>query len=182
MDADILLQVRGRHLTTRGGRPVVLRGVGLGGWMNMENFITGFPGTETLQRAALERALGEQGTRRFFDRFLDVFFGDADAAFIASLGLNVVRLPVNYRHFDDDLRPEKQVVGAEILTGLVGTASSVPVINIYRFVLALQTGRRQSESRRPSTTGFPARRRGRPVPSSCPRSNSVPPAFRLSAR
>src|SRR6266404_279608 len=105
MDADILLQVRGRHLTTRGGRPVVLRGVGLGGWMNMENFITGFPGTETLQRAALERALGEQGTRRFFDRFLDVLFGDADAAFIASLGLNVVRLPVNYRHFDDDLRP-----------------------------------------------------------------------------
>jgi endoglucanase len=105
MDADILLQVRGRHLTTRSGRPVMLRGVGLGGWMNMENFITGFPGTETLQRGALGRALGEEGARRFFDRFLDVFFADEDAAFIASLGLNVVRLPVSYRHFDDDLRP-----------------------------------------------------------------------------
>jgi len=37
---------------TRSGRSIVLRGVGLGGWMNMENFITGYPATETLQRAA----------------------------------------------------------------------------------------------------------------------------------
>jgi len=80
----------------------VLRGVGLGGWMNMENFITGYPATETLQRAAMRRTLGEDGYRRFFDRFLDVFFADADAAFIASLGLNSVRLAVNYRHFEDD--------------------------------------------------------------------------------
>ena len=105
MDADILLQVDGPHLTTRAGRRVLLRGVGLGGWMNMENFITGFPATESLQREVLQRVLGDEGARRFFDRFLDVFFGDADAAFLASLGLNVVRLPINYRHFDDDLHP-----------------------------------------------------------------------------
>jgi len=102
---DTFLKVDGRHLATRAGRRVLLQGVGLGGWMNMENFITGFPGTETLHRAALARVLGEEGTRRFFDRFLEVFFGEADAAFIASLGLNVVRLAVSYRHFDDDLAP-----------------------------------------------------------------------------
>ena len=105
MNDDVWLQVSGPHLTTRAGRRVVLRGVGLGGWMNMENFITGFPATETLQRDALGRALGDEGTRQFFERFLDVFFGDDDAAFLASLGLNSVRLPVSYRHFDDDLRP-----------------------------------------------------------------------------
>jgi hypothetical protein len=86
MAADILLQVDGPHLTTRAGRRVLLRG-GLGGWMNMENFITGFPATETLQPEVLQRVLGEEGARRFFDRFLDVFFADADAAFIASLGI-----------------------------------------------------------------------------------------------
>jgi len=75
---DIRLQTGGRRVTTRTVRPVVRRGVGLGGWMNMENFITGFPSTETLQRAVLDRAPGEEGARRFFDRFLDVFFGDAD--------------------------------------------------------------------------------------------------------
>src|SRR5215831_16179688 len=105
MDDAVFLHTDGRRIVARSGRPVVLRGVGLGGWMNMENFITGYPATETLQRAALRGVLGEEGYRRFFDRFLDVFFADADAAFIASLGLNHVRLPVNYRHFEDDMRP-----------------------------------------------------------------------------
>jgi len=99
MNNAILLQTSGRGFATRSGRSIVLRGVGLGGWMNMENFITGYPATETLQRAALRRALGEDVYRRFFDRLLDVFFADADAGFIASLGLNSVRLAVNYRHF-----------------------------------------------------------------------------------
>ena len=102
---DIRLEVRGARIATRTGRPVALRGVSAGGWMNMENFITGYPATESLQRAALRRVLGEAGYRRFFDRFLDVFFADEDAAFIASLGLNHVRLPVGYRHFEDDMRP-----------------------------------------------------------------------------
>jgi endoglucanase len=105
MQQDILLQTSGSQITTRSGRPVLLRGVGLGGWMNMENFITGYPSTESLQRQALRKALGDDGYELFFDRFLDVFFADADAAFLADLGMNLVRLPVNYRHFEDDMRP-----------------------------------------------------------------------------
>ena len=46
MNNAILLQTSGRSFTTRSGRSIVLRGVGLGGWMNMENFITGYPATE----------------------------------------------------------------------------------------------------------------------------------------
>jgi hypothetical protein len=65
-DDGIFLQTAGDRIATRSGRPVSLRGVSLGGWMNMENFITGFPATESLQRAALEKALGEEGNRRFF--------------------------------------------------------------------------------------------------------------------
>jgi endoglucanase len=105
LDGDRSLQTHGPHIVTPDGRPVLLRGVGIGGWMNMENFITGYPATESLMRAALRRALGEDGYHRFFDRLLDVFYDDADAAFIASLGLNHVRLPVNYHHFEDDDRP-----------------------------------------------------------------------------
>ncbi|TDL17104.1 hypothetical protein BD410DRAFT_794680 [Rickenella mellea] len=29
-----------------GDEEIILRGAGLGGWMNMENFITGYPGCE----------------------------------------------------------------------------------------------------------------------------------------
>jgi aryl-phospho-beta-D-glucosidase BglC (GH1 family) len=100
-----IIQVSGSSLVLPDGSPVVLRGVGLGGWMNMENFITGYPGTESQQRRVLRTVLGEEGYRRFFDRFLDVFFTDADARFLASLGLNFVRIPFSYRHVEDDDRP-----------------------------------------------------------------------------
>jgi len=105
MKDDNLLRVAGNQLVRGSGAPVVLRGVGLGGWMNMENFITGYPANESQQRTALHAALGDEGYRRFFDRFLDVFFADADGQYLASLGLNCVRLPFNYRHFEDDDQP-----------------------------------------------------------------------------
>jgi len=99
------LQVRGRDIVDEDGQIVVLRGVGLGGWMMMENFITGYPSSEMVMRAALRKALGEEAYESFFDTFLHDFFDDADAAYLASLGLNHVRLPFNYRHFEDDLNP-----------------------------------------------------------------------------
>jgi hypothetical protein len=104
-DQSVRLHVDGDHLATAAGEPVRLRGVGLGGWMNMENFITGYPSTEELQRKALRRILGQEVYDAFFDRFLDVFFTDEDARFLAELGMNCVRLPFNYRHFEDDDRP-----------------------------------------------------------------------------
>jgi endoglucanase len=99
------IEVAGDRLVDDAGDPVTLAGVGLGGWLNMENFITGYPATESLQRAALRRALGEDGYARFFHRFLTDFFDVPDARHLASLGLNAVRVPFNYRHFEDDDAP-----------------------------------------------------------------------------
>ncbi len=99
------LATAGPDLVAPDGTVVRLRGVGVGGWLNMENFITGFPGTESAHRTALRAALGEGRYKLFFDSFLTHFFGPADAAFIASLGMNCVRIPVNYRHWEDDARP-----------------------------------------------------------------------------
>ncbi|MCX5254816.1 hypothetical protein OOK27_11610 [Streptomyces canus] len=42
--------------------------------------------------------LGERRYQLFFDRLLTVFFDEADAALLASKGVNCLRLPVNYRH------------------------------------------------------------------------------------
>ena len=103
--AASFLRISGSQLVTGEGAPVVLRGFGLGGWMNMENFITGYPANEEAQRQALLSVLGPQKYELFFDRFLTYFFTEADAAFIKSLGLNLVRIPVNYRHFEDDDAP-----------------------------------------------------------------------------
>jgi aryl-phospho-beta-D-glucosidase BglC (GH1 family) len=100
-----VLRQRGSEIVDETGNAVLLRGVGLGGWMNMENFITGYPANEESMRAAVRRELGDEKYEFFFDRFLEYFFGDDDAAFLHSLGLNLVRLPINYRHFESDLEP-----------------------------------------------------------------------------
>jgi endoglucanase len=100
-----VLKTRGADIINAEGQVVVLRGFGLGGWMNMENFITGYPANEEGQRQVLRKALGEQKYEFFFDRFLEYFFGPGDTQFISSLGLNLVRLPINYRHFESDEEP-----------------------------------------------------------------------------
>ena len=83
-----VLRVSGDRLVDGTGRTVVLRGYGLGGWMNLENFITGHPGTESQVRRALQGVLGPAAYAAFFDTFLDAFFTDDDAAHLASLGLS----------------------------------------------------------------------------------------------
>src|SRR5919202_2513809 len=99
------LTVKGNQLVNADGQPVVLRGFGLGGWMNMENFITGYPANEQAQREAIRKGLGDELYERFFDRFLQEFFTEDDAQYVSSLGLNLVRLPLDYCHFEDDLQP-----------------------------------------------------------------------------
>lgn len=99
------IRVDGNRLAGEDGRTVELHGVGLGGWMNMENFITGYPGNEERIRRLLLDAMGRESYDAFFDEFLEGFIDDADAALLARIGIDSVRIPVNYRHFEDDARP-----------------------------------------------------------------------------
>jgi hypothetical protein len=105
MSNESHLRTDGRRLVDGTGRPVVLRGVGLGGWLNMENFITGYPATETVMREAVADVLGGDRAALFFDRFLSVFFDESDVDLLVELGMNCVRLPVNYHHLEADDRP-----------------------------------------------------------------------------
>jgi endoglucanase len=119
------LRVAGPRIVTESGQPVLLRGVGVGGWLNMENFITGYASTESLQRAALWRALGDEAYAAFFRQFTDSFFADADAAYLASLGVNCVRVPVNYRLLIDDRQPHAvRDSGLARLGRVVGTCAA----------------------------------------------------------
>src|SRR6201999_1800025 len=68
-------------------------------------FITGYPGHEHEHRASMLKVLGKEKCDHFFDKFLENFFTDKDAEFFASNGLNQLRLPLNYRHFEDDMNP-----------------------------------------------------------------------------
>ncbi|KAI1455854.1 glycoside hydrolase superfamily [Annulohypoxylon moriforme] len=98
------LRTSGANIVDAEGNAVLLRGTTLGGWMLMENFMNGFPGREHQIRSALLKVLGQEKYEFFFDKFLEYFFMEKDAQFLASLGFNCLRLSFNYRHFEDDFR------------------------------------------------------------------------------
>ena len=53
----------------------------------------------------MQKVLGKESCDYFFDKWLEYFFTEADAKFFASLGLNAIRIPFNYRHLEDDMNP-----------------------------------------------------------------------------
>jgi hypothetical protein len=103
------LKVSGDAIVNTAGERIVLKGTALGGYLNMENFITGYAGHEHEHRSQLAHVLGKKKADFFFDRFLHYFFTEADAEFFASLGMNCIRLPFNYRHFIDDQSPSVNI-------------------------------------------------------------------------
>ncbi len=119
-----MLQVRGSQIVDSSDQPVRLRGVCVGGWMNMENFINGYPGDESGARRAAAAILGPARAEFLFDRWLDYFFNEDDIAFLKSCGANVVRLPLNYRHFESDSDPYRYLEkGFERLARVVGACT-----------------------------------------------------------
>jgi len=101
----MVLQTKNGRIVDEAGREVRLRGVCIGGWMNLENFINGYPGSEHGLRAVMAETLGASKAEFFFERLLDHMLAPADLRFLKGLGATCVRLPFNYRHFESDQKP-----------------------------------------------------------------------------
>jgi endoglucanase len=104
MKRDIVY-VEGRRFMVN-GEPIVLRGLGVGSWLNLEHFMMGVPGWDGELRACLDRfAPG------FMKRFTETFFTAGDAAYLRSMGVNLIRVPINHHLFWDDERDEMNPFG-----------------------------------------------------------------------
>jgi aryl-phospho-beta-D-glucosidase BglC (GH1 family) len=99
------LNVSGDQIVNKKGDTVYLRGFGLGGMLHMENFINGYPANEQSMREELLNVLGEKKYKLYFNTFLESYFNEVDAEYIHSLGLNLIRIPINYHQFEDDMNP-----------------------------------------------------------------------------
>lgn len=90
------VSIEGRHFVFD-GKELNLHGLGVGSWLNLEHFMVGLPGLDGMIRSAMEqRAPGTM------EAFQHSFFADEDAAYLASIGVNFLRVPVSYRLFWDD--------------------------------------------------------------------------------
>jgi len=99
------LKVSGDQIVNQKGDTVLLRGFGLGGMLHMENFIDGYPANEETMREGLMEVLGKEKYNLYFNTFLESYFTEPDAEYIHGLGLNLVRIPINYHLFEDDINP-----------------------------------------------------------------------------
>jgi len=88
-----------------GSRKLKLKGVNLGNWMLIEHFMIGLPWVEHKMREIIHKRLGTEKYHAFFDTYMDAFITEADIEYLHSLGMNVLRLPFNYRHFEKDDKP-----------------------------------------------------------------------------
>ena len=79
-----------------------LRGMGIGSWLNMEHFMLGIPTPDNQIRKTVKEVFGKETADGFFDCFIRSFISDSDFAFLKKCGVNILRVPFNYRLFIDD--------------------------------------------------------------------------------
>ncbi|MDR1559354.1 MAG: glycoside hydrolase family 5 protein [Clostridiales bacterium] len=99
------LSVKGRHIVRADEKPIILKGVNIGGWMNMEDFINQYCGCESSYRKVMAQTIEKDKSELFFNLMADYFFAEEDIIFLKETGFNIVRLPLNYRHFESDSKP-----------------------------------------------------------------------------
>jgi len=81
---------------------VLLRGMGLGGWMLQEGYMlqtSAFANTQHEIRTRIESLIGAEGTQAFYDAWIENGCRKIDIDSLASWGFNSVRLPMHYNLF-----------------------------------------------------------------------------------
>ena len=99
------IRVSGTDLVGRDGDVVRLAGVGLGGWMNMENFITGYPGNEENIRRVLLDRMGREAYDAFFETFYVDFFAAAEGRSLDGIHYAMEFLPQQNRRVSGETPP-----------------------------------------------------------------------------
>ncbi len=98
------VHAEGADIVDGAGRPLLLRGVGLGNWLLPEGYMWKFGDATSSPRqieAHIERLVGPDRAALFWTRYRDSFITESDIIRIAELGFDHVRLPLNARYLID---------------------------------------------------------------------------------
>jgi aryl-phospho-beta-D-glucosidase BglC (GH1 family) len=92
------LAAQGTKIVNEKGENVLLRGIGLGGWMLQEGYMlrVNGEGQQYKIRAGIERLIGPEKTQEFYDAWLDNHTTKADIDSLKAWGFNSVRLPMHF--------------------------------------------------------------------------------------
>lgn len=93
------LKVDGQKIVDEKGNYVVLKGLGLGGWMLQEGYMlktASFAGPQYQIKAKIAELIGEDGMNEFYAAYLKNGVTKKDIDALAKMGFNSVRLPMHY--------------------------------------------------------------------------------------
>jgi len=99
--AQGFLKADGKKIVNNNGE-IILRGMGLGGWMLQEPYMLRLSGVATAQydiRKKITNLIGESNTGKFYEAWLSNHCTKGDIDSLASWGFNSVRLPMHYNLF-----------------------------------------------------------------------------------
>ena len=90
------LSTKGKAIVNENQDTVLLRGMGLGGWMVQEGYMlqtAGFANPQHEIRAIIEELIGEEDTDLFYESWLSNHMRKTDVDSLKKWGFNSVRLP-----------------------------------------------------------------------------------------
>ncbi len=100
--------VNGKEFIDRDGKPILLRGINLGNWLNPEGYMFRFENVNSFRLIdnTIKELIGADEARNFWRSFRDNYITKEDIAFIKSTGLNHIRVPFNFKFFLVEDHPE----------------------------------------------------------------------------
>jgi len=93
------LRTNGKAIVNESGDTVILRGMGLGGWMLQEGYMmqtAGFANAQYKLRAKIEELIGATDTELFYETWRKNHVQKVDIDSLKAWGFNSVRLPMHY--------------------------------------------------------------------------------------
>ena len=104
-----MLKTQGKTIVDPDGNEIILRGMGLGGWMLQEGYMMHSSDVANTQHELKDRLIslmGEEKTEDFYNAWLENHVTKKDIDSLAIWGFNSVRLPMHYNLFTFPIEDE----------------------------------------------------------------------------
>ncbi|RXS98145.1 glycoside hydrolase family 5 protein [Silvibacterium dinghuense] len=108
----------GQQIVDGNGQPLYLRGINLGNWFETEGYMFHFehgPQSTREIEALTNELLGPDASARFWHEWREKYITRDDIAYLHQIGLNSIRIPIDYRYFtpgnDEGFRLLDRVIG-----------------------------------------------------------------------
>ena len=96
------LKADGQRIVNEKGENVLLRGIGLGGWMLQEPYmfqLSDVARTQTEIKSKISDLIGQKNCDEFYTRYLNNMITEKDVDALKKWGFNSIRLPMHYNLF-----------------------------------------------------------------------------------